>query len=301
MKKKTPVILCVDTGIDDAIGISIASMLNFVDIKLIVCDEGNSSIENITKNTMGVLDTIKAKNIPIVKGYKDKNYRFVFSAHGNNGLSGYTFPKSEREILNDDASSVIYKTLKENQGTFVFILGPQTSIAHTLKTYPDAKNLISKLVIMCGSLNEKLDTKKPYTEFNVSSNPEAAEIVLSSGIETLIVPSEIGTTCTLDYFDIYKTKNTNYTGSFFEILFRNYHHRKVSRGVATCDLVTILAPFYSEIYEIKPVYAFVKYFDNVKTGVCLFDFDHKPNMKICTNINKDKFKKLYFKLLKKLP
>ena len=135
----------------------------------------------------------------------------------------------------------------------------------------------------------------------MASNPEAAELVFTSGIDTLIVPSEIGRIGKFDYQDIYKIKNTNYTGSFFEILFRNYKHRKVSKGVATCDCVTILSAFYPEIYEIKPVYAFIKYFDNIDSGVCLFDFNHEPNMNVCTNIDINKFKKLFFKLLKKLP
>ncbi|MBQ3494530.1 MAG: nucleoside hydrolase [Clostridia bacterium] len=301
MKKKIPVILCVDTGIDDAVGIALATKLKEIDIKLIVCEQGNSNIDNITKNTLGVLDTIFAPNIPVVKGHPPKINRFIFNAHGKNGLAGYVFDESDRTFVDVEAHEAIYNVLCENQDTVIIILGPQTSVARTLTLHEDAKEKIKKLVIMAGSINEPLDTTNPYSEFNIASDPESAEIVLSSGIDILMVPSEMGRIAVLDYYDIYRTKNTNHTGAFIEKLYRKYKHRLVKKGVATCDSTTIAAFVRPDIYEIKPTYAFVKYFDSINSGICLFDFNKQPNINICTNIDVKKFKHFYFKTLKKLP
>lgn len=301
MKKKKPVILFVDTGIDDAVGIALATKLDDIDIKLIVCEHGNTTIENSTNNTIGVLDIISAPNIPVIKGVHLENPRFIFNAHGENGLAGYTFEKSERKIIESPNVDFIYKTIKENSKVTLIELGPCTSLAETLKSHNDVKDYIEKIIIMGGSINEKLDTTKPYAEFNISSNPEAAEIVLSSGIDILMVPTEIGRKAFLDYYDIYKTKYSNLTGNFLEKLYRNYKHRAVKNGVATCDCTTVFASVYPEIFEIKPVYGFIKYFDTINSGVCLYDFNKKPNMSVCINIDIKKFKNLYFKTLRKLP
>ena len=301
MKKKIPVILFVDTGIDDAVGIALATKLETLDIKLIVCEHGNTTIENSTNNTIGVLDTILAPNIPVIKGIELKNPRFIFNAHGENGLAGYTFEKTNRTPIEKNSIELIYETLKNNERVTIIELGPCTTLAQTLIAHQDSKNYIEKIVIMGGSIAEKLDTKVPYAEFNIASNPEAAEIVLSSGLDILMVPTEMGRKALLDYFDIYTTKSTNATGSFFEKLFRNYKHRAVKNGVATCDSTTIFAAVYPELFEIKPTYGFVKYFDTINSGVCLYDFDKTPNMNVCTDINVKNFKKVYFKTLKKLP
>lgn len=301
MKKKFPVILFVDTGIDDAVGIILATKLKNLDIKLIVCGHGNTTIENATNNTIGVLDIISAKDIPVVKGFEPDKLRFIFNAHGENGLAGYQFEESSRQAINKPADALINDILKENPGTIIIQIGPNTTLAKTLVNFPDSKNYISKIILMGGSIEEKLDTTTPYTEFNISSDPESAEIVISSGIDILMVPTEMGRYAMLDYYDIYKTKNTNATGAFIEKLYRTYKHRNVENGVATCDSTTIFAASNPEIFEIKPVYGFVKYFDSVKTGVCLYDFSKPANMSVCTNINVKKFKKLLFKTLKKLP
>ena len=34
-----------------------------------------------------------------------------------------------------------------------------------------------------------------------------------------------------------------------------------------------------------------EYFDNIDTGVCLFDFNHKPNMEVVTDVDIKQFKK----------
>ena len=301
MKKKKSVILCVDTGIDDVVGIAIALNLKQLDVKLLVCDQGNTTIKNTTTNTLGVLDILSAPEIPVVKGCLPENGRFICKAHGENGLAEYSFDNITRQAINLSAEDAIYKIAKENNSVEIIQLGPSTSTAYALKKYPDLNNYISRIIVMGGSIDEKLDTKNPYLEFNISSDPESAEIVLNSGIDILMVPSEMGLIGKLDYFDIYKTKNMNSTGLFIEKIYRGHKHRRLKSGIATCDAAAVVAAVYPEIFEIKPAYGFVKYFHSVDTGVCLFDYNKKPNLQVCTNINIKKFKKVYFKVIKKLP
>ena len=192
-----------------------------------------------------------------------------------------------------------FNVINENQDTIIIQLGPCTSMAAAFQKYPELPKKINEFIIMGGSITEKIDTKKPYAEFNIASDPESAEIIFSSGANILMVPSELGRQAYLDYYDIYKTKITNHIGSFLEILFRSYRHRMVPNGTATCDSTAICAATEKYLFDIKPVYGFIKYFDSINSGVCLYDFSKTPNMRVCTSINIKKFKKVYFKALKK--
>ena len=65
MKNKFPVILDVDTGIDDAAAIIMACYQKMLDIKLITCCFGNTSQSHVVKNTLTVLENINKENIPV--------------------------------------------------------------------------------------------------------------------------------------------------------------------------------------------------------------------------------------------
>ena len=60
-----------------------------------------------------------------------------------------------------------------------------------------------------------------------------------------------------------------------------------------------------KIFEIEKMYAEVKYFKSIDSGVLLFektegtDSKKKPNVTVCTKVNIKRFRKLYYKLLKK--
>lgn len=303
MKNKLPVILSVDTGVDDAVAIAMAFASKNLDIKLIVCEHGNASLENVTKNTLGILELIDASGVQVVLGTlpSEKRQKQIYNAHGNNGLGGYILDSNNRTYSMRPAEDLIFDVANSNEDVCYLNLGPSTTLASAINKYPELVGKIKKIVFMGGSINERLDTQNPYAEYNVASDPESAETVLNSGISVLMVPTEIGRKAFLDYYDIFKTKTMNRTGDVFEKIFRNYRHRAVKNGVATCDSTALFAYSKPEIFTLKPVYGFVKYFDNIDTGVCLFDFNHKPNMEVVTDVDIKQFKKHYFKLLAKLP
>ncbi|MBQ9790599.1 MAG: nucleoside hydrolase [Clostridia bacterium] len=303
MKKKIPVILSVDTGVDDAVAILMSLASKNLEIKLIVCGHGNASLEHFENNTIGVLELASAPQIPVILGTlpSEKRQTQIHNAHGTNGLSGVILETGNRKFSMRPAENEIFRIAQETENLHFINLGPSTTLASTITKFPEIKNKLKKIIFMGGSIEERLDTQKPYSEYNVASDPESAEIIFKSGIDILMVPTEIGRKAFLDYFDIFKTKTTNHTGEVLEKIYRNYKHRALKFGVATCDSATIFSIDCPEIFHIQPVHGFVKYFDNIGTGVCLFDFENTPNMNVVTDVDIKKFKKHYFKLLSKLP
>ena len=67
--------------------------------------------------------------------------------------------------------------------------GPLTNVALLLKTFPDVKSAIERVVFMGGSMKD--GNVSPSAEANVWCDPEACELVLLSGLPVTIVPLDL--------------------------------------------------------------------------------------------------------------
>lgn len=295
-----PVIFNCDTGIDDAVALMIAVKSKKLDIKLIVTDLGNVNPAQSAINTCNVLELIDSPQIPVVAGEGKclKKERPRVAVHGNGGLGEYVFEKNDRVPEKADAVEFMAKTLTESEKNVTIIcLSPATNIAKLILNYPDAAKKIERVVFMVASNEPVPEGSLPYMEFNCATDPEAAEVLVGSGIKIDIVPMEMGHTAYLDWQEVFKTKNTNFTGKVLEEIFRSYRDFHVKNGIATHDGCAVAYVTNPEIFETKPVNIKIQYFKQTGSGAVMIDYGAEPNATICTKINIPKFKKLYFKAL----
>lgn len=92
-----------------------------------------------------------------------------------------------RKTQERSAVSYLVDTLEDSDGDITVIAaGPLTNIAMAMRANPDIIGKIKKLVIMGGG---HLQTNTiSAAEFNIWKDPEAAQIVLTSGCDVLLVP-----------------------------------------------------------------------------------------------------------------
>lgn len=302
MQEKMPVIINCDTGIDDAVALIMAEKSGKLDIKLVCTDVGNIDTISSAKNCLDIFELIEANDIPVCCGDGKclKRERPRVSVHGSTGLGNYEFHENTRKVCEKNAVDKMYEVLKSSEKKITIIcLSPATNIAKLFIKYPDAKLYIERIVFMAGSIEELKKGEIPYAEFNVSCDPESAEIVLSSGVKIEIVPMEMGHTAYLDWEDVFKTKNLNMTGEVLEIIYRSYKDRHVKNGIATHDGCAICYVINPENFETKPANANIDYYDELDTGVLNINFSKNANVLVCTKINVKKFKKIYFSCLNK--
>lgn len=302
MKKKIPVIINCDTGIDDAVALILATKSGKLDIRLIVTDLGNVDPKKSAKNTNNILELIHAPQIPVVAGEGKclKKERPRVAVHGNGGLGDFVFDPNDRKVIDGDAVETFYQALMNSEEKVTIIsLSPVTNLAKLIIKHPDCLPKIDRLVFMVGSIEPIKKGEMPYPEFNMATDPEAGEIVFASGIKIEIVPMEMGHSAYLDWQDVFKTKCMNNTGTVLEYIFRSYKDRHVQNGIAMHDGCAIAYVTNPELFETKPAAAEIKYFDDLDTGVLSLNFNKKPNVSVCTGINIKKFKTIYFDALKK--
>ncbi|MBQ7579110.1 MAG: nucleoside hydrolase [Clostridia bacterium] len=300
--EKLPVIIDADPGIDDAVALMMAIKSNKLDIKMLGASAGNIGIQDSSYNCLALLDMFDASSIPVCAGNKKPFKRTTFGKtafHGNHGMGGYVLEKSSRELTPTPSFEKMHEILEGSENKITILtLAPLTNVALLLQNHPEDIKKIEKIVIMGGSTEED-GIKQPYPEFNIASDPEACEAVLNSGAKIVIIPMELGHTAYLDWREVFQTKNTNLTGEILEIIFRGYKDRHVKNGIATHDATALAYLLAPEIYKTEEMNVYVKYFESIDSGVIICDKKNKPNAIVATDLDIKKFKKLYFKLLKR--
>lgn len=180
----TPVILDADTGVDDAMAVMFAALHPEIDLRAISCVSGNSSLENVVANTCTILDVVEAPNLPVAAGAVRpllETPRDASSVHGADGMGELDLPASSREIRPEHAVEMLRRVLTDSaEKVTVVALAPMTNLALLLRMYPEAAEKIERIVFMGGSAS--VGNASAVAEFNIWHDPEAAAIVLDSGV-----------------------------------------------------------------------------------------------------------------------
>jgi pyrimidine-specific ribonucleoside hydrolase len=183
-----PVILDVDTGVDDALAILLAVRHEALDVRAISCTGGNAPLAQVVENTLRVLDAAGAAAIPVAAGAHRpllEAPQHAAAIHGSDGLADLGLPPSRRVPEPGHAVELLRRTLIESADPLTIIsLAPLTNIAMLLRLHPEVIDRISRVVMMGGSVGTGNATAA--AEFNVWHDPEAAAIVLSAGLDVLM-------------------------------------------------------------------------------------------------------------------
>ncbi|GAB3121967.1 nucleoside hydrolase [Glaciibacter psychrotolerans] len=183
-----PVILDVDTGVDDALAILFAVAHPEIDVLGISCVAGNASLERVVQNTLRILDVANAPDIPVAAGARRpliERARDASHVHGEGGLGTLRLPPSERTALPISSVELMHQLIQDSERPVTLVaLAPQTNLALLLRQYPDITSKIERIVFMGGSAS--VGNATAVAEFNVWHDPEAAAIVLDSGVPTFM-------------------------------------------------------------------------------------------------------------------
>lgn len=187
-------ILDTDGGVDDAQAL-LMLIANGRAPNLITTVFGNVGLDAATANMLATL-AVAGVSVPVHKGADRPLTQPIIDAryvHGDDGLGGAPRPARTEQAASNDAIGVLRSTFRDaaRRGDKVDILmiGPLTNLALALRLEPQIIAGIGTLTIMGGTVYGRGNTT-PAAEFNIYADPEAAQIVFSAAIETVIVPWE---------------------------------------------------------------------------------------------------------------
>jgi inosine-uridine nucleoside N-ribohydrolase len=179
-----PVLLDCDPGHDDAFAILLAAASPAIDLLGITTVAGNQTLPKTTLNARRVCTVAGIISVPIAAGRARPLHgqlRAGADIHGETGLDGPAF--GEPAVPVEPVGSVEFMRqtiLGADQAVTLVATGPLTNVAALLLAHPDLAGRLHQIVLMGGSTDRGNVT--PYAEFNVYVDPEAADIVMSSGL-----------------------------------------------------------------------------------------------------------------------
>ncbi|SEB86348.1 pyrimidine-specific ribonucleoside hydrolase [Paramicrobacterium humi] len=187
-----PVIADVDTGVDDALALLFLASHPDIDLRAVTCVAGNASLPQVIANTLDVLDAASSRaavaagcDRPLIEPARDAS-----GYHGANGIGNLVLPRAARRHDPSHAIEMIRRTIEGSaEPVTLLALAPMTNIALFLRLHPETAAKLERIVIMGGSAGPGNAT--PVAEFNVWHDPEAAQIVLESGVPTVLYPLDV--------------------------------------------------------------------------------------------------------------
>ena len=186
-QQKIDIILDCDPGYDDAAAILLAAGNPNVNILAITVVAGNQSIAKVTRNALAVAQTAGLTNVPIAAGATRPLMRepeVAAEIHGESGLDDVTLPTETSLTLDSrHAVQVIINTVMSRPAGTVTLVptGPLTNIALAVRMEPRIVERVKEVVLMGGAIHK--GNHGPFSEFNIGTDPEAADIVFKEKME----------------------------------------------------------------------------------------------------------------------
>lgn len=297
---KRPIIIDTDPGIDDALAIAIALFSEELEVRLITTVAGNVSLENVTQNTLRLLSFF-GKDVPVAMGAAQPliaDFVDASNVHGKTGMEGYDFPEPKKELLlKEHAVNAMRRVIMESPEPITLVpIATLTNIALLFAMYPEVKSNIREIVMMGGSASR--GNKGVMSEFNVATDPEAAQMVFQSGLPIVMAGLDVGLKALVLPEDSEEIKMMGKTGDMAYHLFKRYRGGSFSTGLKMYDSCAIAYLLCPELYTIEETYVAVELHGSMTAGCTVVDLKgylHKePNAKVCMDIDGEKFR-VWFK------
>jgi purine nucleosidase len=190
MLRSVPRIFLIDTDTasDDAVALIMALRAPDVRVVAITTVAGNVDVQQATRNALYTVDLCGAE-VPVYAGAEKPLLRSYTNAtwfHGRDGLGDHNYPPPYRPPEKAHAVDAIIEAIEANPGLVLVTLGPLTNIALALARKPSIAAKVSRCVVMGGAPCCEGNVT-PAAEYNIWVDPEAASIVMRSGLSIELI------------------------------------------------------------------------------------------------------------------
>ncbi|HET8570696.1 MAG TPA: nucleoside hydrolase [Candidatus Limnocylindria bacterium] len=191
-----PVILDVDTGIDDMIALLIAATAPELNLRGVTCVAGNVEIHNVARNTGKILRMAGRGDVPVSIGAArplQRRLRTAPDTHGPTGTGYLELRGEDRQLGTTEytavpASRYLAAHVNRHPGEVTIVaLGPLTNLASAVLNGTDLEHGTREVIWMGGTLEERGNTTDTG-EWNACVDPEACEACLAHNAIDQIFP-----------------------------------------------------------------------------------------------------------------
>ncbi|HET7182397.1 MAG TPA: nucleoside hydrolase [Candidatus Limnocylindrales bacterium] len=190
-----PLILDVDTGIDDALALIYACASPEADLVAVTCVAGNVEARQVAANTLAVLQLAERGDVPVYLGEEHPLVKPLVTTpetHGPLGVGYAELPPANRELDHGQAAERLVDLARARPGELTLVtLGPLTNLARALVHEPALPELLKGWLMMGGAYRAPGNTT-PTTEWNLHVDPDAAKSVFAAWAGGPALPIAMG-------------------------------------------------------------------------------------------------------------
>jgi purine nucleosidase len=183
-----PFLIDTDTASDDAVALIMALRSRQILVLAITTVAGNVDVYQASRNALFTAELCDSQ-VPVFVGAEQPLQRAHVSAgwfHGRDGLGDHRYPPPRRAPEKQRAPEAIIDTIEANPGLVLVTLGPLTNVALALEKKPGIAAKVRRCVVMGGAPCCEGNVT-PAAEYNIWCDPEAACIVMRSGLPIELV------------------------------------------------------------------------------------------------------------------
>ncbi len=268
--EKRPLLICTDPGIDDFIALSMVLARPEFDVLGMIALSGNVGLDVTVNNALLACELNGRSDIPVLAGSAKPLARPARSAsniHGKSGLGASLELYAKGKPLSKNGADFIIEMAEKFVGRLeILSLGPLTDVALALEKAPQIAQKIACVTIMGGGIHAGNATK--YAEFNIVADPEAAQVVFSSGVKTVMIGLDATNCCLQPRADIGLLRANTTLGQLVPAMLTDYSdvYKQVHNidGMIIHDAISAVWLWKPELFSCLPC----------RIEVCLIDGEH---------------------------
>jgi inosine-uridine nucleoside N-ribohydrolase len=298
---------------DDAMALFFVLNSPELEILGITTVAGNRSVNVATADVLKVLEVTNRAEIPVYQGAAapllHKGTEWDTKRHGGwyaneparQPPGGFA---AKKKLESQGAIDYLVQTVMKNPGQVTILaIGPLTNIAMAMRMEARFAGSVKQLVIMGGAIASLPDgggNHTPNAEFNFYVDPEAAQIVLRSGIPIVLSPLNVSRKArfTKEWYDKIVASDTPITRLIKENLGPGYQQRpdRVALMYDQVAAVTLVAP---QLIKTVELFVDVDINPDANYGVSVGGPQPWPGgegarkMQVQTDLDWDRFIRLY--------
>ena len=296
------IILDVDSGIDDALGIILAIKSGLCELIGSTTVNGNGSRGKATENTCKILDLLQAGDkIPVVRGASQPLLRpqfFEHRIHGEDGLGGALrdVQVHTQPAVGFAPDFICEQVLAQSGQVTLVMTGPLTNLALAVKKCPELVQHVKEVIFMGGVVTE-YGNVTPVAEYNMYVDPEAAKVVFHAGFPQLtLVGLDVTRRVLLNEEHIAALGDTpigRYVKQSTSDYLDRYFERNGIRACAMHDPLAVAVALDRSLVQTKKLYVDIETKSELCDGQTVCDFQNRlkkePNMNVCLDVDADAF------------
>lgn len=295
-----PFLIDCDTGTDDAIAIAAAFGCPDIEIKAITSVNGNVAEQYVCQNNLDLAEYLGFSG-PVCKGAARPfcgSSRASDGTHGKTGLGDVLLPKAGVKQFDPRlAPEMIHDAAVAEQGKLeILATGPLTNLGIALLLYPDLPSLIHHIWFMGGAVYGGNVTTS--AEFNIWVDPEAAQVVMDSGIPLTMVGLDVTLKACMEPEDEVQLRAAGGRAALLTADLLNFMFRRHAAGGEAAlmhDALALAAAVYPQCMEMEEYYINVECQGQYTRGHTSADVRHRsgqnPNVSAAMKLDVEKFRK----------